>query len=270
MIENLKIGTFNVNSAVVRSKHLLEILEAHEPDLLFLQELKCENSRIPEEILNHEKYKIFYNCQKAYNGTGILIKNSFLENDSEFQTKDFFDQSLSHEARYLEIKLKISGRKFVFASIYVPNGSEIGSEKFEFKMKFLESLKKYLQELKNDQDLGIVIGGDFNIAPYEIDLSRPAESQNSIGFSSKERKIMREILNMGFYDSFRLLNSLKQEFSWFDYRGGSFERNDGMRIDLILTNKNLVDFLSLAEIERRWRGAEKPSDHLPVFAEFVF
>jgi exodeoxyribonuclease-3 len=271
MIKKIKIGTFYVNSLFFRSKYVLEILEEYEPDFFALQELKCENSKIPEEILNHEKYQIFCNCQKAYNGSAILVKKSILlEANYEFETKDFFDQSLSHEARYLEIQIKIFNKKFLFSSIYVPNGSEVGSEKFEFKIKFLQSLKKYIEEKNKQQNLHFGLLGDFNIAPFEIDLSRPVEFLNSIGFSKEERKIMREILNSGFYDCFRILHSSKEEYSWFDYRAQAFEKNDGMRIDLILANKNLINFLSSCQIEKKWRALERPSDHLPVFAEFIF
>jgi exodeoxyribonuclease-3 len=268
MIQKLKIGTFNVNSVSVRSSHLFEILDEHEPDLFFLQELKCEEKKFPEEILNHEKYKIFYNCQKAYNGVAILIKNDFIKDGVE--VKKDFDFDLSHEARYLEIKMKIFNKKFLFASIYVPNGFEIGSEKFHFKMIFLTKLKEYLKKMNQEVGLNIIIGGDFNIAPYEIDLKDASQKQNSIGFSEAERKAIREIFDLGFFDVFRILNPAKQEFSWFDYRGGSFEKNDGMRIDYILSSKTVTNFASSSMIESKWRGFSKPSDHLPVFAEFSF
>lgn len=270
MIKKLKIGIFNVNSVSVRSNHLIEILEKHEPDFLFLQELKCEEKNFPYEILNHDKYKVFFNCQKAFNGVAIIMKNSLIDNLGNIQINEYFDQELSHEARYLEIRMKINNKKFLFGSIYVPNGADLNSEKFQFKMLFLEKLKKYLEKTLQDRDLNIVLGGDFNIAPYEIDLYDPINFQNSIGFSFEERKIIREIFDLGLFDVFRILNPDKQEFSWFDYRGGSFQKNQGMRIDYILVNSKLMNLASSSLIDQNWRGVLKPSDHLPVFAEFIF
>ena len=264
-INKLKIGTFNVNSLCVRELHVLEILETHGPDVFFLQELKCEEKNIPDSFRKHQEYEIFYHCQKGYNGSAILIKKSILLGKKPKERK-FFDEDLKMKARYIEIEVLINNEIFLFASVYAPNGSEIGSEKFEFKTMFFASFQKYLQDLQM-KNAKIIIGGDYNIAPYEKDLSNSKECGNSIGFSKTERQMIREIFDLGFYDSYRLIHPEKNEYSWFDYRGHAFQRNEGMRIDYILVDAGLANFVSDAYIEDKWRCLERPSDHLPVFTE---
>jgi exodeoxyribonuclease-3 len=266
------IGIFNVNSINMRVDHVEQILKKHNVDFLLLQELKCEQHNIPEKIKNLNEYKFFGNHQKSYNGVSIIISKKILNmiHLDEIEINNYFSIDLSSEARYIEVRLKILNKKFLIGSIYTPNGNSVDSEKFNYKIYFLEKFKNYIGYLNKNDDYNIVIGGDFNIAPYENDLSDYQNYLNSIGFSYKERKIIREIFGLGFYDIYRLLNKKNIEYSWFDYRNFSFEKNHGMRIDYMIINSKLTKFLSNCFFDNSFRSKEmRPSDHIPFFSEFI-
>lgn len=263
---SFKIGTFNVNSINIRQNHLLEILTQEEPDILLLQELKCTEDCLPSSLTQHSEYQIIYNCQKAFNGCAILIHKSFPI--QILTVKQYFDQELAHQARYLELQVKIKDHNFIIASIYVPNGGEINSDKFQFKIQFLQKLQIHLENLRAQQ-FNLIIGGDYNIAAYEQDLSNPLNWQESICFSPIERKLIRNLFNTGMYDAFRILHGNNIEYSWFDYRQGALQKNHGMRIDYILLSDQTIKFLQKAYFCPKWRHQERPSDHIPFFTELL-
>ena len=264
---NFKIISFNVNSINVRIGHVLDIIKDQAPDAILLQELKCIDDSFPLEALQEVGYICFYHCQKSYNGVAILLKEIY--KDSVQLTKTYFDAEFESQARYIEIDLTIAANKKVtIASVYVPNGSEVDSEKYEYKLRFLSSLTDYLNREK--QYKAIIIGGDFNVAPFSIDLADHEKYLNSIGFSYKERCAIRALLDSGMHDAYRALskNTNKQEYSWFDYRGGAFSKNHGMRIDYILCTESVCYQLQDAYILNKWRFMDRPSDHLPVVGIF--
>jgi exodeoxyribonuclease-3 len=253
----IKIITWNVNSIAMRVNQLIEIIGLEKPDIIFLQEIKCQNEQFQHELLGNIGYKIFVNGQKAYNGVAIMLKDCF--ENSELVCNNFSEQ-FQDEARYIEVKIKTKNKEISFASVYVPNGQAVISEKFPYKLEFLKKLREYI---KNKT---IVIGGDFNVAPYDIDIKNPDEHRNTLGFHPLEQNEIRKFYDLGFYDPLRLLNQ-EECFSWWDYRRGGWEKNNGMRIDYFLISLDLTKFLSSAYHLKNFRAKEKPSDHIPVICE---
>lgn len=253
----IKIITWNVNSIAMRANQLIELINLENPDVIFLQEIKCQNEQFQHDLLGNIGYKIFVHGQKAYNGVAIMIKNHF--DDPKLVQKKFSDQ-FEDESRYIEVEIVIKNKKISLVSVYIPNGQAINSEKFPYKLEFLKKLRKFISEKT------IIIGGDFNVAPYDIDIKNPNEHRNTLGFHPLEQKEIRQFYDLGFYDPLRLFN--KDEcFSWWDYRRGGWEKDNGMRIDYFLISTDLIKFIKNAYHLKNFRAKEKPSDHIPVICE---
>jgi exodeoxyribonuclease-3 len=250
----MKIVTWNVNSIGKRAEQLVELISIYEPEIILLQELKCVSEAFPSYLFENE-YQIFVNGQKGFNGVAILVKNHIKVN----QFNKIFFEDFSAEARYIEI---ITESGFLVSSVYVPNGQIIDSEKFIYKLNFLDELKKYLNEKK--KKYSIVIGGDFNVAQYDIDVKNPEKRKNHVGFHFKEQEKIRSFFDSGFYDPLRLLDLQKEVYSWWDYRSGGFARDDGMRIDYFLISVNLSNSVNDVLHCKDFRGKECPSDHIPI------
>lgn len=257
---SLKIATWNVNSIRMRFQHLCDFLRENNPDIVLLQELKCETQKFPYGELSDFAYNLYVNGQKSFNGVAILSK--FKADDVIF---NFRDNPCDKESRFIEIAVKTTIGYCRIISLYAPNGGEAYSDKFELKLRFFDSLICYLESIKSF-DEKLIIGGDFNIAPFDIDVFSHEELEGSTCFTKHEKQKLRSIFNLGFDDLFRLLNPLKQEFSWWDYRGGAFERNKGMRLDFILSSSNATNSFKNCEIDYKMRSKNKTSDHAPVIA----
>ncbi len=257
----MKIATWNINSIRIRLQQLREFLIEIDPDIVLLQEIKCETEKFPLNELSDLPYNFYIYGQKSYNGVAILSKFPAKE-----IIKDFPNTNPGH-ARVLEISAQTPLGWCSFISLYAPNGSFVGSDKFAMKLKFYDDLANYLQS-KKSVGTKIIIGGDFNIAPFDIDVYCAENLQDTTCFTNKEKRQLRKIFNSGFEDLYRLSNPYTQEFSWWDYRAGSFEQNKGMRIDMILASNNIVDYLDSCEMENSWRSKTQPSDHIPVIARF--
>jgi exodeoxyribonuclease-3 len=249
----MKIISWNVNSVKARIEHLVRYLKDTSPDVVLLQELKCVDEAFPAMEIEDLGYNIAIHGQKTYNGVAIL---------SKFRIEDVYKELDISQARYIEAVT--NGVRV--ASVYVPNGQEVGSDKFKYKMQFFSNLHAHLQSLLQ-YDEKIVIGGDFNVAPTDIDVFDPKSLAGSICFHPDEQAAFRAMLNMGYIDSFRARNADKQLFSWWDYRAGAYQYNKGMRIDHILLNPEAADNLLNSGIDPTPRGWEKPSDHTPVWVE---
>jgi exodeoxyribonuclease-3 len=260
----VKIATWNINSVRMRIKYLREFLIETNPDIVLLQEIKCETDKFPVNELSDLPYNIYVHGQKSYNGVAILSKFPADEIVKYFPEIDCTDQS-----RIIEISLQTPIGYCNIISLYAPNGSLVNSDKFKMKLDFYDQLTDYLKLKKSlNREKLVIIAGDFNIAPFDIDVYSAKELQNSTCFTKEERQKFRIILNTGFDDLYRLANPDKQEFSWWDYRAGSFEQNKGMRIDMILASSNVTNRLNNCNMSLNWRAKEKASDHIPVIAEF--
>lgn len=268
----IKFASFNVNSVKARLPRLNDWLKSSNPDVICLQELKCEDHNFPFEAM----LDLGYNCavfgQKTYNGVAILSKYKIEEVIKGLPTINN-DSEIDQQSRYIEAVISIEGEVFRVASIYVPNGgsSELQENqpidqtlKFKYKMAFFDKLKNHLQKISQYDEMQI-FAGDFNVACETIDIYDPQKFANQILFHPQERQKFRQILNLGLIDSFRSKNPQAQAFSWWDYRGNSYANNKGARIDYILTSPNVCDRIIEANIEEKGiRDQEKPSDHAPV------
>jgi exodeoxyribonuclease-3 len=253
----VKIATWNVNSLKVRLPHVIEWLDTAKPDVLVLQEIKQETKAFPQEQLEEAGFRSIASGQKTYNGVALLSRGEPTDHVTDFP--GFEDP----QRRILAAT--IDGVRVV--NLYVPNGQSVGSEKYEYKLRWLAALKEFLQvELKVHEEL--VVLGDFNIAPDDRDVHDPVKWGDDILCSPAEREALRQVTALGLVDVFRQFDQPEKAFSWWDYRAAGFRRNAGLRIDLILASAALATSCSSSYIDREPRTWERPSDHAPVIAEF--
>lgn len=259
----ISIVTWNVNSVKARLEHLIEFLEKHNPDFVCLQELKCETDAFPAGALSSLPYNLYIHGQKSYNGVAILSKIPA----DEIKT-DFPDNPIPDQARFIEGGFSTDSGYFRIISLYVPNGGEVNSDKYKIKLDFYDKFTSYIKDI-NSIDENLCIGSDYNVAPFDIDVYNPSSLKNSTCFTLTERMKMRTLMNIGMDDGYRIINPNVKEFSWWDYRGGSFEHNKGMRIDTILSNATATSKIKSATIDLETRSKSKPSDHAPVIIEYA-
>ncbi len=253
------IATWNINSIRARLPNLLDWLKEHSPDILLLQETKCMDDQLPREALEDAGYNVAHVGQKTYNGVAILSKTPLEDVITRLPGEEEDEQ-----ARYIEAITVIDGLALKVASVYVPNGSEVGSEKFAYKLRFMRRLIEYSVQWHNDE-MPIIFGGDYNIAPYPQDVYNPTALDGTVCYHPQERALLREWLHTGWVDAFRTIHPDAHGFSWWDYRAGCWQQNKGMRIDHLLLNPAATDHLAEAEIDKTPRDAEKASDHAPVW-----
>jgi exodeoxyribonuclease-3 len=241
----------------VRQAHVLEWLQNHGPDVLVLQEIKQVTEKFPGDELSAIGYHSLVSGQKTYNGVAALSKTV-----AEDPVTDFPD--LDDPQRRI-LASTVNGVRVV--NLYIPNGSEVGSEKYEYKLTWLASLRRFLaDELQRHENL--VVLGDFNIAPADEDVHDPEGWGEAILCSPPERQALRDLLDLGLTDVFRKFEQPEKSFSWWDYRAAGFRRNAGLRIDLILTSAAMTASCTASYIDKEPRAWERPSDHAPVVAEF--
>jgi exodeoxyribonuclease-3 len=248
-----KLATWNVNSLNVRLPHLLDWLAANKPDVVCLQETKQEDAKFPYTALKEAGYNAAHNGQKTYNGVAILSPH-VIEN-VQLDIPNFADE----QKRIISADVK--GVRVVCA--YVVNGQAVDSDKYQYKLRWLEALQAWLAgELAKHPKLAVL--GDYNIAPEDRDCHDPAAWQGQVLVSEPERAAFRKLLDLGLHDSFRLFNQEAGQFTWWDYRMAAFRRNMGLRIDHILVSDALKDKCLRCEIDKAPRKLERPSDHTPV------
>ena len=258
----MKIVSWNVNSVRARIINILEYLHSEKPEILFLQEIKTENINFPSSEFKKLGYESYVFGQKSYNGVAFISK---IEIDNI--KLDFIKDDLN-QSRIICGDIKINKKKLKLINIYVPNGNPINTEKYEYKKKwldkFLKSVKKTLLTEKN-----IIISGDFNIIPEEIDVYDHNRFLDDALYKIEIRKYFRELLNYGFKDIFRQQKKNKQEYTFWDYMAGSWPKNYGMRIDHFLVSDNLLENIKTININQKPRGKTKPSDHTPIELEII-
>jgi exodeoxyribonuclease-3 len=252
----MKIATWNVNSLTARLQHVLDWLAANPVDALCLQELKMSDEKFPHEALQGAGYQAAVFGQKTYNGVAILSRQSV--QDVVRNIPGFADEHSRVIAATLGGVRIING--------YFVNGQEPGSEKFAYKMRWLDALQAMVRaELAAHER--VVLLGDFNIAPEDRDSFDPDGLRETIHHTSEERAHFRALLEAGLVDAFRLFDQPEKSFSWWDYRMLGYQKNRGLRIDHILVSPPLVAQVKACTIDRAPRKREKPSDHAPVILE---
>ena len=251
----MKIVSWNVNSLKVRLPHVVDWLATNQPDVLGLQELKCEDKAFPLAELEAAGYKAVFNGQKTYNGVALLTRS-----EAQDVVRDI--PGFADEQKRI-IAATIDGVRVVCG--YFPNGQAVGSDKFEYKLRWLEALTAWLRdEIAAHPQLALV--GDFNIAPEDRDAH--PDWSDEIHVSEPERAAFFRLEALGLKDAFRLFAQPEKSFSWWDYRMGAFRRNFGLRIDHILVTPQLAEHCSACSVDKTPRKLERPSDHAPVVAEF--
>jgi exodeoxyribonuclease-3 len=253
----LKVAAWNVNSLRMRCDQLIDWLAVERPDILALQETKVEDAAFPAARLQAAGYQSLYAGEKAYNGVALLSREPCEDICAELPGL--------HDPQRRLLSARYGGVRVV--NVYVPNGFEIGSEKYLYKLRWLEHLDRYAAGLGKGQD-AVILLGDFNIAPEDRDVHDPAVWEGKVLVSAPERAQLRRLLDAGFKDTFRLFPQEAGVYSWWDYRGGSFRRNHGLRIDLVLASEAFAAHCLSCRIDKAARRAPKPSDHAPVIAEF--
>ncbi|MEP6787360.1 MAG: exodeoxyribonuclease III [Acidobacteriota bacterium] len=254
----MKIATWNVNSINVRMPQLLPWLEAVEPDVVCIQETKTVDENFPAATLKDAGYEAAFTGEKSYNGVAIISK--FPIDD----VQKSFPGDLDDAPRRM-IAATINGIRIV--NTYVPNGNELWSDKFKFKLDWLQSLRRFFDE-NCDTGREVLLAGDFNVVMDDPDTWDPAGMAGKLHFSKPERAAMHFVKQFGFTDIFRQMNGDVREFSWWDYRAGSWQKNHGLRIDHIWTSQPLADKCTGCWIDKSTRALTLPSDHAPVVAEF--
>ena len=253
----MKVATWNVNSLNVRLPHVLEWLDSAKPDVLVLQEIKQVTEAFPTEAFSEVGYFGVANGQKTYNGVANLSRGEPADHVTDFP---------GFEDPQRRILASTIGDVRV-VNLYVPNGSSVGSDKYEYKLGWLDALRRFLDDELRAHDKLVVLG-DFNIAPDDRDVYDPEKWGDDILCSPKERAALQSLLDLGLSDVFRQFEQPEATFSWWDYRAAGFRRNAGLRIDLILASEALADVCDASYVDREPRTWERPSDHTPVIAEF--
>jgi len=253
----MKIVSWNVNSVRARVDNILNYIKDSKPDVLFLQEIKTLEETFPRDIFKEVGYESYVFGQKSYNGVAIISKLKLDNINTDF-IKDDLKQS-----RIITGEISLGKKKIDLINIYVPNGNPVDTPKYDYKKnwlkKFINNIKKRLNENKN-----ILIAGDFNIIPEEIDVHDFKRYENDALGRLEIRKKYRELINLGFKDIYRLINKKKQEYTFWDYFAGSWQKNYGMRIDHFLLSNNLINNVSSIYINKKPRSKIKPSDHTPI------
>jgi exodeoxyribonuclease-3 len=254
----ISIATFNVNSIKARLPNVLNWLDEAKPDIVLLQELKCVEEAFPAMEIEERSYNIAIHGQKTYNGVAILSKFPIDE-----MARGLPGDESDEQSRYIEAIISLPGLAIRVASAYVPNGQDVASDKFPYKLKFYDRLLAHWRERLLLNEVA-VLGGDFNVAPEAIDVYDPKRSDGKICFHPEERKRLRALFHLGLYDAFRVVHPAKQQFSWWDYRQNAYDQGYGLRIDHLLLSARANDALSDCMIDEVPRQQDKPSDHAPV------
>lgn len=227
------------------------------PDVVCLQETKTVDENFPSDALADLGYHVSFFGQKTYNGVAILSKHPI---DEVIKGIPGFDDP---QRRVLAVT--VDSTRII--NVYVPNGHSVGSQKYEYKLEWLERLHEFVRQQLASYER-VLVTGDFNIAPADEDVHDPQQWQDAILCSEPERDQLRKLIELGLHDAFRLFDQPEQSFSWWDYRAAGFRRGLGLRIDLILVSDALRAICKSCIIDKEPRRWEKPSDHTPVMAEF--
>ncbi len=257
----MRIATWNVNSIKAHLDSVTQWIKEEKPDVLCLQELKCEDHAFPSEHFSNMGYTAHVHGQKTYNGVALLSRLP-IENIRRGLPGD-----AAHEQARFILGTAIEGTLAVnITSIYLPNGNPAPGPKYDYKLSWMESLCNFTKELLNDEEL-LVLAGDYNVIPAAKDARNP---QNWVGdalYRPETHDAFRKLLNLGLTESFRALHPSSDAYSFWDYQAGAWPKNNGIRIDHLLLSPQGADRLQSAQIFKDARGHDKPSDHVPVMIE---
>ena len=256
------ISSWNVNSVRARIENIKEYIKKFSPDIIMIQEIKTPNETYPYEDIKSLKYENYVYGQKSYNGVAIISKKKL----SNIQTDIFKDKN--KQSRIISAELKHKNKNINLINIYTPNGNPVDTEKYDYKIYWLDNFIKKIKSLSK-QNENIIIAGDFNIIPSAEDVHNPKNYENDALFRLEIRKKLRELVNLGFHDAFRHLHPEKEGYTFWDYTSGAWQKNNGMRIDHFLVSSSLIDKNKNVKVNKFPRGRQKPSDHAPIELELA-
>ena len=256
------ISSWNVNSVRARIENITDYLKKFSPDIIMMQEIKTEDQNFPYDDFKKLKYDCHVFGQKSYNGVAILSKEK-IKNVKNDLTKDELKQS-----RIISGEVSFKMKNIQLINIYIPNGNPVGTEKYTYKINWLDNLIKLLKNLSNINE-NIILGGDFNIIPTPEDVYNQKSFEDDALFKLEIRKKLREIINLGFHDAYRHINGEKEGYTFWNYMHGDWQKNNGMRIDHFLVSNSVLNNIKNVQINKQPRGKTKPSDHTPIELELA-
>lgn len=256
------IATWNVNSVRTRLEHILRFLDIWKPDIVCLQELKCQTDDFPDMDIRAAGYQSLVLGQKSYNGVAILCRKT-----PEIVSYGLPGEETDEQARFIEAVFHGKNQKFHVASLYLPNGNPVNSDKYEYKLRWMERLRQHACALFKNET-AFILAGDYNVIPTEADAANPEQWIQDALYLQPTREKYRQILNSGLQDILRLVRPEPEIYTFWDYQAGAWQRNNGIRIDHFLTSPRMTDTLQNAFVFKDTRDWEKPSDHVPVLASF--
>jgi exodeoxyribonuclease-3 len=257
----IRVAAWNVNSVRSRIGHLLAWLKAGKPDLVLLQELKVTVEGFPRMEVEDLGYNLAIVGQKTYNGVAILSRHPMTV-EAERLPGDTSDE----QARYVEAVVQPKDKVLRVASIYLPNGNPVDSDKYPYKLAWLDRLRAHARKLLEFEEI-LVLGGDYNVAPTDDDVYDPVGWKDDALCRPETRTKFRQLVNLGLVDAYRALHSEPHRYTFWDYQAGRWQKDEGLRIDHLLLSPQAADKLTAADIDRGPRKQEKPSDHTPVWCD---
>jgi exodeoxyribonuclease-3 len=259
----MKITTWNINGIKARIDNALTYIRETKPDVLCLQEIKSVDEGFPLEAFTDAGYQVATHGQKGFNGVAILSLHP-LEDVSRGLPGDEADA----QSRFIEATVTAGSLSVRVASIYLPNGNPIGTEKFSYKLAWMARLEAHARTLL-ESEMPVVLTGDYNVIPELMDAKRPSAWVNDALFQPESRSAFRRLENLGFLDAIRACHPEPGLYTFWDYQAGAWQKDDGIRIDHHLLSPQAADRLVSCGIDRFTRGWEKPSDHAPVWSTFA-
>lgn len=259
----MKITTWNINGVKARLESALAYLRQESPDVVCLQEIKSVDEGFPVEAFQDLGYNVATHGQKGFNGVALMSKLPL-----EDVTRGLPGDDGDMQSRWIEALVPAGDKMLRVVSLYLPNGNPVGTEKFSYKLAWMQRLHAHAKSLIADET-PLVMAGDYNVIPEPEDAKRPDAWVHDALFQPDSRRAFRALLNLGLTDAIRTSHPEKGVYTFWDYQAGAFQKNDGIRIDHLLLSGNAIDMLRSSGIDKFTRAAEKPSDHVPVWVELA-
>ena len=254
----MKIASFNINGIKARLPALMDWLDEAQPDVAILQEIKSIDENFPREAFEDKGYNVETHGQKSFNGVALLSKLPL-----EDVTRGLPGDDEDEQARYIEATV-VGDQAVRICGLYLPNGNPVPGPKYDYKLAWMERLRARAEELLAEE-VPFLMAGDYNIIPQAEDAARPQDWVEDALYRPESREAWRKILNLGLTEAFRARNQAPEQYSFWDFQRGSWQRNDGIRIDHFLLSPECADMLEDCQIDKEVRGREKPSDHVPIW-----
>ena len=255
----MRLATWNVNSIKARAPAVLDWLKTAAPDVVMMQEIKCETGAFPALEFEALGYKTAAVGQKSYNGVAVASKRPF-----ELRAEALPGDEDDSQARYIEVELDA----LIVGGLYLPNGNPSPGPKYDYKLAWMERLEAHARGLL-ESERPVALGGDYNVIPQAEDCYDPAAWADDALFRPETRRAFRRLLNLGYTEAFASLDGRPAQYSFWDYQGGAWQNDQGIRIDHWLLSPQAADRLQGCEIDRGPRGKPKASDHTPVIVELA-